>query len=197
MPADDFDRLTSLLPLARSHDAEALDILCAYFGPRLLRCVSRMMNEKARRVTDAEDIVQTTLGEMAAIPEHILDAESLGASEAKLTNRAKWRLMDVLRRTAKDRGESAVGDIAPEDDVPSTGPVTGADNRQWLRGLMNQLHGGARDVIELVALLGHSYSSAADILGISYDAVRKRYERASEVLRRLGGEGPGPDLADG
>lgn len=165
-------------------DGSAVDALCESIRPRLVHHVEATMPARARRLTDAEDVVQQVLSDLAATPRKFLDDEDSSRTWKLLKKRADWRVLDTLRAGRRLRGESDIGAMEPAGPAgPSTGPVTSADDRRWLRELVEFLHGRPRDVVMLCGLEGHSYASAAELLGTSPEAVRKAYERASDALR--------------
>ena len=56
-----------------------------------------------------------------------------------------------------------------------------------MHDLINKLDFVYRDVIVLMQM-GYSYENIAGILGITVEAVRKRYSRARAKLREMGGK---------
>ena len=152
------------------------------------------MSTAARRWVDPEDVVQQALLEVLA-PLDPETAADLGDEELlRRLQRAAWtRLVDDVRRHQGEAGESMhpVGAAGVAAGHSSDGPVTRDDDRRWLRGLVDQLPAGQREVVLLVAFEGCTHREAGERLGLTEDAVRKRYAKARvELERRLEGESP-------
>lgn len=145
------------------------------------------MGARVRRWADPEDIVQRALIEtmrsLGALPE--------GAGEEELLRRlyrtASTRIVDTLRSHRREAGESMLpkGVLEPAAAASVEGPVTRQDERRWLRELISRLPDTYRETVRLCALEGLTFAEAAEHLGLSEPAVRKRYERARQVLARL------------
>ena len=72
-----------------------------------------------------------------------------------------------------------------ENDVQKI--IINEETCRIMHDLINRLDYIYRDVIVLMQM-GYSYDGIADILGITVEAVRKRYSRAKVKLREMGGK---------
>ena len=177
---------------ARAGDAVSRDELCRYLAPRLAAWVERHMGARARRWCEPADIVQRALVETIGA----LDSLPPGAGEEEILKRlytvANSRIRDSIRNHGRDAGESILDEFARDDRLQrsATGSVTRDDARKWVRDLVGELPPELAEAVRLCALEGLSFVAAGQRLGLQPDAVRKRYDRAREMLvRRLGADG--------
>ena len=169
---------------ARAGDRKAIDRLCEIYRKPLKGYVESRMGSQARRWTEPEDIVQTSLMEVVRTL-HTLPENDLGrAFEIRLRRVARRRIQDELRARGGDRGSSVAPGLDRASPERTVGSVTAADTHRWLEGLVERLPSKYREVVRLCAFEGCSYEEAARRLGVNTDAVRKRYERAREALTR-------------
>ena len=178
---------------ARAGDPKAVERLCAKYRGPLKQYVESHMGARARRWTDPEDIVQTSLMEVIGRLETLPDQALGRAFEIRLRRVARQRIVDDLRSHGRDKGASVAPELDPEANRRSEGAVTAADTHRWLAGLVERLPDKYRDVVRLCAFEGCDYEEAARRLGLNAEAVRKRYERAREALalKLTSRQGPG------
>lgn len=152
--------------------------------------IASMARHYARRSgEDADDLIQEAwLGLLEALPE--LDV-SIGVPEQYLIQRARWRLLDDLKRR-RVRKCLPLEDAAVEDLVGS------GDGRADERLYLDEFRGQLKSVQQLVLcylLGGLTWREAGDLLGcssanIAYHVrqIRKRYEEwAQEPAPASGG----------
>ena len=186
----DASALQVALDSARRKDERAVEQLCAHFQPRLASYVERSLGQHARRRVDVDEVVQQALFETLRALDHVgsLDLQEL---QRRLHQVARSRMRDALRKWRREVGESVLAELGrdPVAATPSTGTVTREDTRTFLLRLLDELPDEQAQAVRLCALEELSFVAAGQRLGLSPDAVRKRYERARETLvRRLAGE---------
>ena len=94
--------------------------------------------------------------------------------------RAIWRRSGDVRRTPATPG--ALRERSAGSD--SRGSVTREDTVRWVHDLVEHLPEKYAQVVRLCALEELTFVEAGQRLGLAADTVRKRYERAREVLER-------------
>lgn len=148
---------------------------------------------------DAEDCVHNTVERM------IYSIESFKQAKEKeylirlivvttkniainMYNASKKRNSRTFSTTMYDDEEDSweIMDIPDfENDVQNI--IINEENCQLLRNLINKLDYKLKSVVILMQM-GFSYEAISQILGISIEAARKRYSRAKEKLREMGGK---------
>ena len=103
-------------------------------------------------------------------------------------NKNHKRNINVFSTTVYDED----GDNWDIMDIPDTENdvqkiIISEETCKIMHDLINKLDFVYRDVIVLMQM-GYSYENIADILGITVEAVRKRYSRARAKLREMGGK---------
>lgn len=169
--------LNELLSRAQSGDRQALEALLATVAPSIHRFGVRM----CRNVHDAEDVLQDTL---LSVANHLADFEGRSSFSSwvfALTRSACVRKRRGLKNQApvSDAGLSETQDSAPS-------PETRAADHELAAALSSMLDGLSddhREVILLRDVEGLSAPEAANVLGISVDALKSRLHRAREALR--------------
>jgi RNA polymerase sigma factor (sigma-70 family) len=162
---------------ARCGDRTAKADLVDRLRPRL----ERMAGYYARRTgEDADDLLQEAwLGLLDALP--ALDLR-IGRPEQYLIKRAKWRMLDAVKRARVRRCAPLDEDFAP----PTPGPVDAAVDAASLGQFREQLQENQRAVLECL-LAGLTWREAGSALGctsanVAYHVrqIRRRYEAWSE-----------------
>lgn len=143
----------ALLARARGGDAAAIDAVVHALRPRL----SRLAAHYARATgEDPDDLLQEAwLGLLGALPE--LDL-SIGTPEQYLIQRARWRLLDAVKRARLRRClplDEAQLESAPSPDMM---PIVGL--RDFTQGLKDT----QRAVLDCL-LRGLTWREAGDALG--------------------------------
>ena len=170
--------------LARRGDRKAQEQLVQGLQPRLLRFLERRMGAEARRMTEAEDLAQSTLLDLLERLDRF--PEDLGETEftAFALQLARWRLASLFRTRKSDVGASrAPGDawVLPAD----TGIVTREDDRRWMSALISKLPPTLAEVLQAFHFRGESIALIAERMNLSRDAVKQRLSRGRHRLRDL------------
>jgi len=180
--------LDALVPKARAGDREAVEALLLALRPELQAYLRRRSGTRLHRMAELADLEQevcaSLVGEL-----HRLRAEArLEDFRALLKLHAGWVLGKVGRRASSFAGESVVEDGAgPSAPEESVGPVTRGDLQDHLRARIDRL--GETDSRILVGYLeGRSFEELGSELGLSGEAVRKRFSRASARLAEPSGD---------
>jgi DNA-directed RNA polymerase specialized sigma24 family protein len=170
---------------ARRGDARAIEALFAHFEPRIAAYVARSLGARARRWVGPAEVAQVavfeTLRSLALLP---------AVSEQELARRlhqtARSRMRDAIRKHRREVGESVLAELDPgrARPAPSTGSVTRADARAHLARLLAELPDELSEAVRLCALEELSFVDAGRRVGLTADAVRKRYDRACSLLAR-------------
>lgn len=176
-----------LVEAARQGDGPALNQVCAHLQ-RVLRDYCRsQMGHRLLRWKSPEDIASAVVAEMARQLTNSPGILTVDELMRRSFSRARWRVLDGVRSASREAGESQIGRALPElsADGPATGPVTSSDTRLWLTALIDRLPDHYASVVRACALEGFSNAEAARLLGLEADTVRKRYQRARDLLCRL------------
>lgn len=157
-------------------DRVALDALLADVTPAVRRFTARM----CRTPSEADDATQETL---LALSQHLASFEGRSAFST-------W--LFTLARTACNRRQRAMKNSPPVDDSPDLredlgpGPEQLAERgelRQTLDLALRTLPSEHREAVLLRDVEGLSASEAAEVLGISVEALKSRLHRARVALR--------------
>lgn len=130
----------------------------------------------ARNFHSAEDLVHDTVVKAYSCT----DKFQLG------TNLRAW-LFTILRNTFYSGVRKQKGEVADSDGLYAATLVTQPDHDgklamdEFLRAF-NQLSSKHRDILTLVGAAGHSYSTAAIIIGIPVGTAKSRLSRARALL---------------
>ena len=193
MPTDPQDpaELQACIDAARGGDEQAIEQLVRRYEPRLVRYVQRNLGSVARRWVDPEDLIQRALFETM----RGLDGMPADGGEDELLKRlfrtARSRIYDVARKHQSQLGESVVPEAARERGSrdSKSGTVTRKDTQRWIEGVVDELPPELGEIVRLCAFEELSFVDAGERLGLKPDTVRKRYERARELLaQKLAGK---------
>jgi RNA polymerase sigma-70 factor, ECF subfamily len=168
-----------LVERARTGDPAALEALLTQLAPSVQRFGMRM----CRNAADADDMLQDTL---------LLVADHLGEFEGR-SSLTSW--VFTLARTAcarrrrglKNRPAEGAELLAGMPDA-SLSPEAQAEQRQLSQlvvGALDSLSDEHREVIALRDIEGLPAKEAAEVLGLSVDALKSRLHRAREALREV------------
>ncbi len=154
----------------------------ARLAPRLRAHLQRRMGPRVRRWIEVEDLLQRVF--LEAFPALTQPGPDLDDEELlrRLMRSANTRIVDVVRRHSREVGHSGFSAPAVGRRCSSVGSVTRADQARWLRALVHRLPEPYRSTIQYCALEGRSFVEAGELLGLEPDTVRKRYNRAKQLL---------------
>jgi RNA polymerase sigma factor (sigma-70 family) len=156
------------------HEARAarLTDLAARYGERLTAYVMRRVTRE-----DAPDIVAATL----------MTAWRRSALIPRADEEAFWWLLAIARRTIANhrRGIIRRGQVADRlrAAIPASEPAADLDVRLTVRAAVDQLPENDRELLRLVYWDDLETGAAAQVLGISAVAARKRLQRLRQGLR--------------
>jgi len=172
-----------LVDALRRGDAAAFDAVYAKYRARILGFLLRL----SRRRDVAEDLFQETFCKLARNAPRLAEDTDLAAWLFRVARNAwvshrRWAMLDLSRLVA-------VG----EDALPA-GPAVDAEARSDAARRVSQLEqalaslpAGSREVLLLVGVEGFEQEQAAEVLGITYEALRQRLARArAQLAERLG-----------
>lgn len=181
---------TELLDRLRAGDVGAFEDLVRLAGGRMLAVARRMM----AREEDAQDAVQDAF--LSALKS--LDRFDGRSQLTTWLHRITVNACLMKLRTQRRRPEAAIEDLLPafaEDGharVPATAwkpeagsGIEGAETRALVRAKIAELPEQYRTVLVLRDLEELSTEEAAQVLGISENAVKTRLHRARQALRTL------------
>jgi RNA polymerase sigma-70 factor, ECF subfamily len=179
---------------------EVIDQLFACYRELLHRAVSRELTAdgRLRARFDASDVVQEVFRDARQQVRGYVAAGARVGFFAWLRGLARERRLkfvrdhlDAQRRTV--RRQQALPDDSwrhpPSPGGTPSGAAVAAEQRQRLGAALDRLRPDDREVIRLRVTEARSNREAAELLGLSPEAVAKRLERA---LRRLREEVAGP-----
>jgi RNA polymerase sigma-70 factor (ECF subfamily) len=191
-----------LLKRARGGESGALTELFSRYRERLRRMVGLRMNNRLRSRVDPSDIVQDACVEATRVLDRYLDDPAMPfylwlrhLTGEKLIQAHRHHLGAQMR--AADREISLARGAGPEANSesiaaflvgrmssPSRAAMRG-ETKQKLHDALNSMQPMDREVLVLRHFEHLSGPETAEVLGISHDAVKKRYVRALERLGSL------------
>ncbi|MBS2017390.1 MAG: sigma-70 family RNA polymerase sigma factor [Deltaproteobacteria bacterium] len=175
-PASDTDQLVAR---AKAGDRQALEAVLAMIAPSVHRFGMRM----CKNVHDAEDVLQDTLLNIANHLGEFEGRSSLSSWVFALTRSACAR----KRRGLKNQPALSDDVLADAQDQAPSPEVRAADHElsSALSSALDHLSEDHREVILLRDVEGLSAPEAAQVLGITVDALKSRLHRAREALRAV------------
>ncbi|MGC4069450.1 MAG: sigma-70 family RNA polymerase sigma factor [Polyangiaceae bacterium] len=170
--------MEDLVRQAQSGDPSAVERLLEQIAPSIQRFGQRMCQNTA----DSEDVLQDTLLNVLGHLKEFEGRSSFTSWVFSLTRSACTRRRRGLKNQA----------MAPLDDIGETlksthTPEQGASERELSRLLesaLDRLSEEHREVLLLRDVESLTAPEAADILGISVDALKSRLHRARQALRQ-------------
>ena len=182
-----------LLDRARAGDADALDVLCARYLPRLQRWAHGRLPNWARSSLDTHDLVQETLSHViqrlgAFDPRH--DA----AFQAYLRQALLNRLRDEIRRAHRRPSFDALDSHKVSPDPSPLEQAIGEEAVARYELALERLKPEEREAIIARVEMGCPYSEVAEALGkpsiaAAYMAVSRALVRLAEEMARIQGGG--------
>jgi RNA polymerase sigma-70 factor (ECF subfamily) len=180
----------ALLAGLRANDAAASEALVRQFGGRLLAVALRLLGNES----DARDALQDAFISAFQSIHRFTGGSALGTWLHRITvNAALMRL-----RTKRRRPETSIESLLPAflDDghhadpppawrSPEPEAVDQAETRALVRGKIDELPAGYRDIILLRDIEGLDTEETARLLGLSENAAKTRLHRARQALRTL------------
>jgi RNA polymerase sigma-70 factor (ECF subfamily) len=173
---DDSDE--RLLSATKAGDEAALEALLERHAPTIQRFASRLCRDRE----DAQDVVQETLLAAARGMREVRGAAALSTwlykiarshcTKARRTSKFAPKTLDAFDETA----------VASQEPPPDRA----ASERETVAALENAIHAlepDAREALVLRDVEGLSANEAADVLGISVDALKSRLHRARGQVR--------------
>ncbi len=194
---DDLD----LLRMAESGKQEAFNEILIKHRERLKRMVAVRMNDRLRGRLDASDVIQETYTEATRTLEEYLENPKLPVyiwlrrlAGQKLIQ-AHRKHLGAQKRDAKVEqrihggvpaatSQSLAIHLAANVTSPSQAAVK-AESRDQLMDALETMNEIDREVLTLRHFEHLSSRETAEVLGLSYEAVKKRYLRALEKLHGI------------
>jgi RNA polymerase sigma-70 factor (ECF subfamily) len=206
-PVDEQD--DTIIRRALDGDAAALNELLAGYRERLRRMVQLRMNRRLRGRVDPSDVVQNAYLEVSRVFDNYrrqpgmafylwlrkltgqkliqIHRTHLGAAA-----RAADREVSLHRGGAPDAtSESLAEQLVGRVSSPSQAAIR-AERARQLEEALNSMSVIDREVLALRHFEQLSGPETAEVLGISHEAVKKRYIRALERLEQILGERSSP-----
>ncbi len=140
------------------------------------------MGAQVRRFVEPEAVAQLALEEVLAGLHRMKPRAGEDEVLRRIQRCVLSRVLQVVRKNKDHVGESRVPEVQ-QRELPSMGDVTRDDQRAWVRRLVEHLPEPYREVVQLCALEELSFVEAGRRLETSPDTIRKRYNRANELLR--------------
>jgi DNA-directed RNA polymerase specialized sigma24 family protein len=190
------DRQTSAVDLLagrmRDGDRNAAAEFIVRYGPRLQRRIRSKLSPAVRRLFDSQDLLSTlsrrldayvAKGQFRAADER--ETWALVTTIAENAAREKARLVTRLRKVEGPDSKFAQQLLHSAQSVSKKSSEDHLDPELLIESLENELD---RDLLRLW-LRGHNQKQIAEMIDISYDATRKRWERIKKrLVERFGGE---------
>jgi RNA polymerase sigma factor (sigma-70 family) len=168
---------------AREGDQTALEELYRSFRGEVVGYVTRHMGAGTKRWSEPEDLAEEVLLEVLGRPSELPEGIDRGRLKARLLRTAGSRIKDLARKFQRHAGISVIPVGSKEAGV-SQHSVSRHESQELMRGLVDRLPDEYREIVRLCGLEEMSYVEASRRLDMSEDTVRKRYERAREVLAK-------------
>jgi RNA polymerase sigma-70 factor (ECF subfamily) len=166
------DNIPALVNAARK-DPAAFGVLY----DRYVQSIYRYVYSRVESTHEAEDITSQTF--MAAY-EALERYRERGQFSAWLFRIARSKLNDHFRRSRREVGLEAVGEILDREDA--LGTLIRAEELSRIRSIISHLDDEEQELIRLRYVADLSFSEIADLLGRREDAVKKSVYR---LLARL------------
>lgn len=172
-----------LVDALRRGDVAAFDAVYARYRARILGFLLRL----SRRRDVAEDLFQETFCKLARHAPRLAEDTDLAAWLFRVARNAwvshrRWAMLDVSRLVAV--GEDA---LPPGPAIDAEARSDAARRVAQLELALASLPAGSREVLLLVGVEGFEQEQAAQVLGISYEALRQRLARArAQLAQKLG-----------
>lgn len=176
--------MDELLNDAIAGSRAARDELTRLHSDEVDASVRRGMGERMRRQHAVDDLRQEVFLRVFQSLHTLEQGSGIGAFRARLFQTVKWVVAQKGKRGERFVGESGAPNHAVPSPSPSTGPVTMDDESRWLRELAERL-GPKYGRVILMRAEGRSYPEIAEALGEQESTVRKRYQRAFQMLRQV------------
>ena len=194
---DDLD----LLRNAQNGDRDALNEVLIKHRDRLKRMIAVRMNRKLNGRVDASDVIQDTYAEAARVLDRFLEKPNMPVflwlrhlAGEQLIQSHRRHLGTQMRDAARDQpliggapmatSQSIAIQLAASMLSPSDAAVQNETNDQLMAAL-----DGMGDIDREVLTLRHfehlSSRETAEVLGMGYEAVKKRYVRALDKLQQV------------
>jgi DNA-directed RNA polymerase specialized sigma24 family protein len=186
---DPEERGAELLAAVISGDEAATDELLAVLAPSLLKYLHRQMGQRLTRYLSVKDIAQESMASFLSSIDHLRANADLSDARNLLFQHARWIVMRRGSDAGKFAGESAYMKLASQDAAQpvdrSVGDVTLEDELVWLNEMIDALDEDLQVVVRR-RLEGVTFGDLADELGLGESAIRKRFDRGLDELKRLG-----------
>jgi RNA polymerase sigma-70 factor (ECF subfamily) len=174
-----------LLASAREGDTAALETLLLRYQPHLYRFGLRMCGN----VEDAGDVAQESLISMARSLRDFRGDSSVSSWLYTIARRfcIKKRRRSKFAPLREESLDAAGADAAQRVADPAPSPEEAVSNRELAAALtqaIDALDPSQREVLVLRDVEGLSAAEAAEILGVSVDAVKSRLHRARIAVRQ-------------
>lgn len=182
-PPDDLSTKT-LLRRGRAGDASALERLFHRLFRRVRRWAHGRLPKPARRHTDTVDVVQdAAIGVWRRLDR--LDLTSPGDLEAYLRQAAKNRILDEVRRCAREPRLEPVDSNQVSAEPSPVEHVIGRQAMQRYRAALGKLTPEEQKCLVARLEMGYSFEEVASLLGKpSPDAARMAVMRAHKQLTK-------------
>lgn len=166
-----------LVAALRRGEVTAFDRVYAEYHPRLFAFLLRL----SRRHDTAEDLVQETWLKLARAAPSLPDDTKLGPllftiARNTFVSFRRWSVLDVSRLVIFGL-ELVASEPLPDEQHDRARAIA------ILERALAAVPLASREVLLLVGVEGMEQEDAARVLGISYDALRKRLSRARSELR--------------
>jgi RNA polymerase sigma-70 factor (ECF subfamily) len=176
------ENLTALMRAANRSDGVAYRTVLDALAVRLRAFACRGLSRAGRGIDEAEDIVQETLLAIH-LKRHTWDEGQ--PLEPWVYAIARHKLVDHLRR----KGFRDHVDIDDYAEILSATDGVEPERAMACADLMDGLSPRQRDIIEGVAIQGHSAREVGERMGMSEGAVRVAFHRALKALAAAGRRG--------
>lgn len=166
----------ALIGRLRTGDPAAFDAIYAEFHPRLYRFLYRMTKNRAV----AEDLVEETWLRLVGAAAKLADGTRAGPW---LFTVARNLFLSYCRSRAREQAYTAdLYLLWPEAPPSPYAEAAAAEFADRLEAALQALPPAYREVVLLVGVEGMRPSEAAEVCGISGEALRQRLSRARKLL---------------
>ena len=191
--------IDELLATSQTGNADNVAAFFERYRPRLLRMIEVRLNNQLRGRVDASDIIQDAYAEAARVLDDYLKERPLPVflwlrrlAGQKLTEAYRKHVVSEKRTVRKEQNvepmaninsESLAFEFADQNLTPSN-EYSQKEVRERLHSALEQLSESDREILTLRHFEHLNGVETAQVLGITHDAVKKRYIRALSRLRK-------------
>ena len=163
-------------------NCQKLECLFELYETKMYKTAFQILKDEGQ----AEDAVQDAFIKLLPYLHKIKEPESL-QTKYFMARLIRSAAIDIYRKNKKDR-ENLLWDsedVLKNQKSYDNTELINIENRHLMKQILAVLDSKYREILELKCYFGLSHRQCSDLLGISEDAVAKRYERAKRLALKM------------